>query len=308
MIRSYSVIVIASFHFVALAGTYKWVDENGVTQYGDTLPPQYSNGNTTKLNKRGQVINKSERILTAVEVRAQEAERAQHTALQAQQAEEQRKRQILLATFASEQEIDLARDRALEPLEGRINVAQQQARSAQARSHDVQKDIDSIKNAKQTSKGKGLPPHLLREQERMQLQLKTLRDSIAKTQLEQQASVARYAESKLRFREAKLGEVVAVSQPSTNSVKPSVKKPTPRLVRACFEKWQQPAGSNGQRAYVVFAEVKRERESEELNLYARVRNQSGEFQTAQFACPLKGDGGMDEAATDARKKSSAWRG
>ena len=36
--------------------TYKWVDEHGVTHYGDSLPSEYSQREQTVINKQGVVV------------------------------------------------------------------------------------------------------------------------------------------------------------------------------------------------------------------------------------------------------------
>ena len=41
----------------ALAGKlYKWVDENGVTHYGDAIPPEYSKQTHDVLNEQGRKV------------------------------------------------------------------------------------------------------------------------------------------------------------------------------------------------------------------------------------------------------------
>src|SRR5688572_21877967 len=40
------------------ATTYKWVDENGVTHYGDSVPAQYSQREQQVLNSEGVVVAK----------------------------------------------------------------------------------------------------------------------------------------------------------------------------------------------------------------------------------------------------------
>lgn len=81
----------------------KWVDSNGVTQYGDKLPPEYAGRKNSEINDRG-VVTKQNNVQIAP---ASEAETQQ-------KAEQARKDKILLASYSNANEIDLARERSLE--------------------------------------------------------------------------------------------------------------------------------------------------------------------------------------------------
>ncbi|MGH8757792.1 MAG: DUF4124 domain-containing protein, partial [Burkholderiales bacterium] len=60
----------------ALAVMYKWVDENGVTHYGDSIPPEYRSRANEELNKRGVIIKKNDAALTPEQIKAKEEELA----------------------------------------------------------------------------------------------------------------------------------------------------------------------------------------------------------------------------------------
>lgn len=100
-------ILIASaclFMNIAHAGKIvKWVDSNGVTQYGDKLPPEYAGRKNSEINDRGVTVKQNNvQIAPVSEAEAQ---------LKTEQA---RKDKILLASYSNANEIDLARDRSLE--------------------------------------------------------------------------------------------------------------------------------------------------------------------------------------------------
>ena len=54
------------------AGLVKWVDDKGVTHYGDSIPPEFASRGTTELSKQGIVIKKTDAALTAEQRKAQE--------------------------------------------------------------------------------------------------------------------------------------------------------------------------------------------------------------------------------------------
>lgn len=94
----------------ASAAMYKWVDEKGNTHYGDNVPPQYTDRAGDQLKKSGRVA-KAETKVNLPRVSEPEAEKPKADAKG--QIERQRQDTALLATYASESEIDQARDREL---------------------------------------------------------------------------------------------------------------------------------------------------------------------------------------------------
>ena len=51
-------IVGLTFSLPAAAKLYKWVDDQGITHYGETIPPEYAHKDRAELNKSGRVVNK----------------------------------------------------------------------------------------------------------------------------------------------------------------------------------------------------------------------------------------------------------
>lgn len=81
----------------------KWKDEKGITHYGDKIPPQYSNRENSLINKQGITVQKNKPSV-------QHDETAEQAKL-----EQDKKDKALLGTFTNADEIDLTRDRNLEP-------------------------------------------------------------------------------------------------------------------------------------------------------------------------------------------------
>ena len=96
----------------ALAGkVYKWVDENGVTHYGDAIPPEYSKKTHDVLNEQGS------RVET---VNAEKPETAAAPGV----APQDNRDRALLATYGSVAEIEQVRDRRLGYLDSQNQVSQ----------------------------------------------------------------------------------------------------------------------------------------------------------------------------------------
>ena len=81
----------------------KWKDEKGITHYGDSIPPQYANRDNALMNKQGITIQQNKPNAP----QNKEAELAK--------LEQDKKDRALLGTFTTADEIDLTRDRNLEP-------------------------------------------------------------------------------------------------------------------------------------------------------------------------------------------------
>lgn len=80
----------------------KWKDDKGVTQYGDKIPPQYSNRENSVINQQGITVKRNKPFV----YQDQAAEQAQQ--------DQVKKDRALLNAFTHEDEIDLARDRHLQ--------------------------------------------------------------------------------------------------------------------------------------------------------------------------------------------------
>ena len=105
---------------VAQARMIKFVDDKGVTHYGDTLPAQCMGHDSAELSKRGIVVKKSERAPTAEEVQAKELEAGQRKAQAQKETEQKRRDYALLASYTNVQEIDMVRARELQRVEAAI--------------------------------------------------------------------------------------------------------------------------------------------------------------------------------------------
>jgi hypothetical protein len=94
---------------------YKWVDNQGVTHYGDQIPPEYASQEHQIMNANGIEIDHLEAQKTPEQLAADEQKR-----LERQQSLDRDKN--LLNTYASVQEIERLRDQRLTLLSDQIKV------------------------------------------------------------------------------------------------------------------------------------------------------------------------------------------
>lgn len=95
--------------------SYKWVDKQGVTHYGDSVPPEYAQGHTSVLNPQGVELKRTPAQLSAPELAAAS------TAAEIE-ARNQQHDQFLLTTYTSTRDIEQLRDERLSQIEGQVVV------------------------------------------------------------------------------------------------------------------------------------------------------------------------------------------
>jgi sensor c-di-GMP phosphodiesterase-like protein len=97
---------------------YKWVDDQGVTHYGDRIPPEYASQEQHIINSQGVEINRLDAQKSADQIAQEEQKR------QAAEERESRDRN-LLNTYVTVQEIERLRDQRLNLVTDQIKVTNQ---------------------------------------------------------------------------------------------------------------------------------------------------------------------------------------
>ena len=117
-----AVILLASPGFAAGASNgrtlYKWVDEQGVTHYGDHIPPEYAAQEQQVINAQGVEISRLEAQKTPEQLAAEEQKK-----LDTQQARDRDRN--LLNTYGSVQEIERLRDQRMTLVADQVKVTSQ---------------------------------------------------------------------------------------------------------------------------------------------------------------------------------------
>ena len=109
----------------AVAGKlYKWVDENGQTHYGDSIPPEYSKTDRQVLNEQAVAIDLLPGEKTEEEREAEKRTQAIEDAERRRIEEANERDRVLLNTYLSVQEIEALKNRRKELLDGQLRVTQ----------------------------------------------------------------------------------------------------------------------------------------------------------------------------------------
>lgn len=192
-------IVGIIFSLPAAAKMYKWVDDQGVTHYGETVPPEYANKNRTELNQSGRVV-KTQDVLTPEERRAERDAKEQAEAKKREEEkadlERERRDKMLVNTYSNVAEIDLARKRNLQQIELRISGINAQIKLTGDNLLGLQKEADGY-----TATNRKIPPSLQEDLQQTQARLDKLQKDLEKPAAEKAALEARYDADKARYRE-----------------------------------------------------------------------------------------------------------
>ena len=131
--------------------TFRWVDDEGVVHFGDSVPPQYSENDVNVLNQQGVHVDFVKGRLSEAEL----AEIERQKALDEERARQQRAKRILLATYQSVEEIEMHRDRRLELVEAQAKVANLYLRNLSVRLENL---LDEASNFRPYSDDPDAPP------------------------------------------------------------------------------------------------------------------------------------------------------
>ena len=164
--------------------TYKCLDDKGVTHIGDTPPPGCANVVMYELSPGGKVLRKIDPTPTEEQLRARQEEYERAKAAIRQQDDRKRADMALINTFSTEKEFDVVRDRNIEPLRSRINMAQERMKAIDKRSKELEEELEFYKAGKSKAKGKEPPPQLTGDLIRLKSERTTLEGSIAKSEKE----------------------------------------------------------------------------------------------------------------------------
>ena len=99
---------------------YKWVDDEGVTHYGDSIPAEYAELPKEVVNDHGVTVRELEGKKTAEQLEAERIENERRVAVEMQR----RADQALLATYLSVDEIIMHRDRRIELFQAQSKVTE----------------------------------------------------------------------------------------------------------------------------------------------------------------------------------------
>ena len=197
LLTAVALLAVSAF---ALAGNgpklYKWVDKDGVTHYGSSIPPEYAAQQSEQLDAHGNVVKTQEAQKTpeqlAAEQKAQQLAAQQAQAAAAQKANDK----VLLDTYTSTKDMERDRDSKLASIDAQINVFNGTISGLQATLADLQDRASEL-----NSKNQPVTPKLQKQIDDTKAQLIANQQQLLKEQQHKQEVAAQFAADIERFKQ-----------------------------------------------------------------------------------------------------------
>ena len=175
---------------------YKWVDANGVTHYGDHVPPEYASQEQHVLNSRGYEIDHLDAQKTAEQVAAEERRK-----LDAQQS--QTRDHNLLSTFASVQEIERLRDQRVQLVADQIKVTNSFLDTLNGRMKKMRADTLRYRPYSSDPKAPPMPDQMAEDLVRLTTDMRTQQQNLQQKRAEESSMSIQFESDIDRFKELK---------------------------------------------------------------------------------------------------------
>jgi hypothetical protein len=178
---------------MAQAATYRTVDSEGRVHYSDKPPTTFQKSGGEELNKQGQVIK---RTPSDAERKAEAARQEEQKQIRLEKKRQAQRDRALTSTYTSEEEIDLARDRALEHHKLAI-------KGAETRSVAVENNLKSLRDriAGIEKSGRKVGPGLQQQLDQANRESLELKRVVLSNEEAMEDVREKYAADKARFRE-----------------------------------------------------------------------------------------------------------
>jgi Domain of unknown function (DUF4124) len=194
-----SVSLGVSFQAIAAEGrkgttSYKWVDEQGVTHYGQVVPPEFATRDRAELNGRGVPVRQFPRQLSPAE-----AEDAQKSA-----ADTARMRQhdsFLLQTYTKVSDIENLRDERMALIDGQMEIARGSIAAADQRMQSLETRIKNFYPYSKLPNARRLPDQLAEEVVRTMNERRMLDTALQKREKEKTEVRSEFDGDIARYRE-----------------------------------------------------------------------------------------------------------
>ena len=201
-----AIVFLISVLPVQAGSIKKWVDENGVTHYGTSIPPQYVDRAHSELNDRGIEIERHDRAPTKEEIERDEALEALRAEQQKLLEEQQARDRILVNLYRNEDDLVMARDGKVAQLDAQIQLNHKEIRRLKVRLSEYQTVAAAAER-----RGAQLTPTQRANLDSTQRSIEKSYAMILGKEDEKRATLDRYNQDLQRFRELNQGGSRAIN-------------------------------------------------------------------------------------------------
>jgi hypothetical protein len=198
-------VAIALLFLLSLAATaqqrqaYSWVDDEGITHYGDSIPPEYADKPKNVINEHGITVDHIRGKKTAEEIEAERiaAELAMQKELQ------NRADRALLATYQSVDEIEMHRDRRIELFQAQSRVTELYLRNLDRRLEQLKEESSRFRPYSSDPSAEMIDPRLVKEIKETEATIVRHQQNLEKYQQAEREIVERFDGDINRFKNLK---------------------------------------------------------------------------------------------------------
>lgn len=175
----------------AQANLYRYIDKDGVKVISHTIPPEYSQNGYEIITHTGKVLEVVPPAPDPVELKEQEAKRAQERELMAEY-------EVLARRYSSAEEIYAARDRRLARLDASIAILRSNIGNINNQHEHLMKKAAEIERS-----GRDVPLQMLQNLEEVRAERRTTEEMLRNRLVEHESIQQEYEKQVLLFKRGK---------------------------------------------------------------------------------------------------------
>lgn len=175
---------------------YRWVDDEGNTHYGQTVPPRYKDYGYVRLGPDGTIRDRVEPALSPEEIAERRRERAEQAKRESEERSQENRDRMLLATYSSEDELH-------QSLQLQLAGIESQRTSTRKALDLVEKRFESLvgQAARLNREGNAVPDQLQTRIEETRDELRGLRADLKRLDEREAEARERFSSDLERYRE-----------------------------------------------------------------------------------------------------------
>jgi len=185
--------------------TYKWVDEQGVTHYGDSVPAEYSQREQQVLNSQGVEVQKKQAEMS-------QAESVAYAAKQREEAQRRQHDMFLVSTYSTVTDIESVRDTRLDQINGQISAAEAYITTLNTRVDGLKQRSQNYAPYSAKPGARRMPDDLAEEMVRALSELRTQNSALVQRRTELQKVVDQFDGDIKRFKELRTSAAARISE------------------------------------------------------------------------------------------------
>jgi hypothetical protein len=178
---------------------YRWVDEDGVVHFGDSIPAEYAELERHVVNEHGITTD----VLRAKKTEEELAEEQRLAELRAEAELQRRQDQALLATYLTIDEIVMHRDRRVELFQAQARVTELYLKNLQRRMENLRNEASKFRPYSDDPEAPMIDPDLADDIQTTKETIARHEENLRKFEEDEQSIVARFDGDIDRFKKLK---------------------------------------------------------------------------------------------------------